>query len=65
MAMEVDVVHRNIQKHVSSDTGAGRSMGKWNVMPDLWKATDINGQDSGVCQAWNQTLIITHIRIKL
>lgn len=35
MAMEVDVVHRNIQKHVSSDTGAGRSMGKWSVMPDL------------------------------
>lgn len=65
MAMEEDVVHRNIEKDVSSDTSAGCSMGKRSVMPDLWNATDVNGQDSGVCQAWSQTLIITHIHIKL
>lgn len=55
----------SIWKDVSSDAAVWHSMGKWNVMPDLWKAADVSGQDSGVYQGWSQRMIITHTLSKL
>lgn len=65
MAMVEDVIHRKYPEGCFSHTAVRHSVGKRSAMPDLWKATNVNGQDPGVYQGWSQLIIIPHSHSKL